>query len=134
MFNIDYKICSKAVSLLLAKVLGSIVDPDQTSSIPGRSMSSNLVLLRNTLAFIERTGEAGILLSLDQEKAFNRVDRTFLLHLLQHFGFGQWFRTCISTSYDGAFMQVLVNDFLSNPISIERGARQGDALPPTLYV
>lgn len=134
LLNVDYKICSKAVSLRLAKVLGSIVDPDQTCSIPGRSMSSKLVLLRDTLAFIERTGETGILLSLDQEKAFDRVDRTFLLRLLQHLGFGPWFRSCISTLHIGAFMQVLVNDFLSNPISLERGVRQGDALSPMLYV
>ena len=70
LLNVDYKICSKAASLRLARVLGSIINPDQTCSIPGRSILSNLVLLRDTLAFIERTGEAGILLSLDQEKAF----------------------------------------------------------------
>jgi len=134
LLNVDYKICLKAVSLRLAKVLGSIIDPDQTCSILGRSISSNLVLLRDTLAFIERTGEAGILLSLDQEKAFDRVDRTFSLNLLQLFGFGPWFRTCISTLYNGAFMWVLVNDFLSKPIPLERGVRQGDALSPMLYV
>lgn len=31
-------------------------------------------------------------------------------------------------------MQVLVNDFLSYPIYLERGVRQGDALSPMLYV
>ena len=31
-------------------------------------------------------------------------------------------------------MQVLVNDFLSNPILLERGVRQGDALSPMLYI
>jgi len=31
-------------------------------------------------------------------------------------------------------MQVLVNDFLSDPIYLERGVRQGDALSPMLYV
>ena len=31
-------------------------------------------------------------------------------------------------------MQVLVNDFLSDPIYVERGVRQGDALSPMLYV
>ena len=103
LLNVDYKICSKAVSLRLSRVLGSIVDPDQS-----RSIRSNLVLLRDTLAFIDRTGETGILLSLDQEKAFDQVDRIFLLNLLEHFGFGPWFRACIATLYNGAFMQVLV--------------------------
>ena len=131
LLNVAYKICSKAFSLRLSKVLGSIVDLDQTCSFPGRSIHSNLVLLRDTLALIERTGEAGILLSLDQEKAFDRVDRNFLLNLLEHFGFGPSFRACIATLYNGA---VLVNDFLSNPISLERGVRQGDALSPMLYV
>lgn len=78
--------------------------------------------------------ETGILLSLDQEKAFNRVDRFFLANLLELFGFGPWFRTCIATLYKGAYMQGLVNDFLSDPIPLARGVRQGDALSPMLYV
>ena len=65
LLNVYYKICSKAVSFRLSRVLGSIVDPDQTCSVPGSSIHSNLGLLRDTLAFIDRTGETGILLSLD---------------------------------------------------------------------
>ena len=38
LLNVDYKIRSKAVSLRLARVLGSIIDPDQTCLIPGRSI------------------------------------------------------------------------------------------------
>lgn len=73
-------------------MLGSIIDPDQTCSIPGRSILSNLVLLRDTLAFIERTGEAGILLSLDQEKAFDRVDRICFNISVSDHGFDPAFR------------------------------------------
>ena len=134
LLNIDYKICSKAITLRLAKVLGSIVDLDRTCSIPGRSISSNLVLLRDTLAFIEHTNEKGILVLLDQEKAFDPVDRTFLLNLLELFGFGLWFGVCIDTLYKGSYMQVLVNDFFSDPILLARGIKQGNALSPMLYV
>ena len=63
--NANYMICSKALFLRLKKVLGSIVDPDQTCSVSGRSISSNLALLRDTLDFIERTGGTGVLASLD---------------------------------------------------------------------
>ena len=134
LLNVDYKICSKALSLRLKKVLGSIVDPDQTCSVPGRSISSNLALLRDTLDFIERTGETGILVSLDQEKAFDRVNRFFLMNLLEHFGFGPSFCNWIFTLYNGAYMRILVNDFLSDPVPLLRGVRQGDALSLVLYV
>ena len=134
LLNVDYKICSKALSMRLSKVLDSIVDPDQTCSVPGRTITSNLALLRDTLDYIERTNETGILISLDQEKAFDRVDRTFLMNLLQHFGFGPSFCNWISTLYHGANMQILVNGWLSDKVNLLRGVRQGDSLSPMLYV
>lgn len=44
------------------------LSPDQTCSVPGRSILSNVTLLRDILDYIEHTGETGILISLDQEK------------------------------------------------------------------
>ena len=134
LLNVDYKICSKALSLRLAAVLDVIVDPDQTCSVPGRSITSNLALLRDTLAYIERTNETGILVSLDQEKAFDRVDRVFLMNLLRHFGFGPSFCNWITTLYHGANMRILVNNWLSDKVDLQRGVRQGDSLSPMLYV
>ena len=84
LLNSDYKIGAKAFSLRLAKVLDAIIDSDQSYSVPNISFS-NLALVRDTLSYIERSGEKGILVSLDQEKAFNRVNRPFLVKLLTHF-------------------------------------------------
>ena len=91
LLNVDYKICSKALSVRLSKVLKFIVDPDQTCSVPGQRISSNLHILRDILDYINRTNETGILISLDQEKAFDRVNHTFLQHLLVRLGFGPSF-------------------------------------------
>ena len=82
LLNVNYKICSEVLSLRLSKVLEFIVDPDQPCSVPGRKITSNLHILRDVLDYIDRTNETGILISLDQEKAFDRVNRTFLLNLL----------------------------------------------------
>lgn len=47
LLNVYYKICPQAVSNHLANVLGSIMEPDQTCSIPGTTIFSNLPLLRD---------------------------------------------------------------------------------------
>ena len=45
LLNSDYKIGSKALSLRLSKVLGSIINTDQTCSVLHRSIFSILTLL-----------------------------------------------------------------------------------------
>ena len=95
---------------------------------------NNLALLGDTLDYVNITEETGILLSLDQEKAFDRVDRTFLSNVLACFGFGPSFCRWISTLYCNATMKVLVNGFLTDQIPLEWGVRQGDPLSPLLYV
>lgn len=56
-----------------------IIDSDQSCSVPNRSIFSNLALLRDTLNYIDISGENGILVSLDEEKTFDRVNRSFLM-------------------------------------------------------
>lgn len=102
--------------------------------MPGRKITSNLHLLQDILDYIERTNETGILLSLDQEKAFDRVNRTFLLNLSNRFGFGSSFCHWVGTLYNGANMQVIVNEWLTEAIPLSRGVRQGDSLSPLLYI
>ena len=91
--NVDYKIISKVLTSRLAKVLEFIVNPDQTCSVPGRSIFSKVTLLCDIIDFIQETDECAILVSLDQEKAFDRVDRSFLLNLLEIYGFGPDFHS-----------------------------------------
>ena len=88
----------------------------------------------DTLDYIGRTNETAILVSLDQEKAFDRVNRSFLLDLLVAVGFGPDFCRWIATLYNGAYMRIILNNWLTERISLERGVRQGILCLPLLYV
>lgn len=134
LLNVDYKIVSKVITLRLSRVLHNFIDPDQTCSVPGRSIFSNLFLIRDVLDYIEQTGETAVLISLDQEKAFDCVNRSFLMDLLHHLGFGPVFCKWIQTFYSGAHMRIILNGHLTDKIFLRHGVRQGDPLSPLLYV
>lgn len=74
------------------------------------------------------------MVSLDQENAFDRLDRSFLMNILHCFGFGPDFRRWIDTLYSNASMQVIVNGYLTDSIPLERGVRQGNSLSPLLHI
>ncbi|CAM2117657.1 unnamed protein product [Caretta caretta] len=72
LLSTDYKIVAKAISLRLGSVMADVIQPDRTYTVPGRSIFDNLFLVRDLLELGRRDGLSFALLSLDQEKAFDR--------------------------------------------------------------
>ena len=130
----DYKLASKIITDRLKQVMPSIVHSDQTCSVVNRSIFSNLHLIRDTLDMINITDETGILVTLDQMKAFDRVDHDFLMRVLSKFCFGPSFCRWVSIFYSNVFSRIICNGKLSTPVFLERGVRQGCPLSPLLYV
>ena len=130
LLNVDYKIISKLITLRLSRMLHCIIDSDQTCSMLDRSIFSNVFLIHDVLDYIEQMDETAILISLDQEKAFDRVNHSFLTDLLRHLGFGPNFCKWIEVFYSDAFMQILLNGHLTDKIFLRRSVRQGDPLSP----
>ena len=78
LLNVDYKIGSRSVSARLLKVLHLFVDKDQSCGVPGRFIGENVAFLRDVVDYRFLSGVPAALISLDQEKAFDRVDWSFL--------------------------------------------------------
>ena len=66
-----------------------IVHYNQSCSVPDRKIVSNLILVPDMLDYIFTKSKncPGILVNLDQKKAFDRVGWDFTFRLLHHFGF-----------------------------------------------
>ncbi|CAM2098423.1 unnamed protein product [Caretta caretta] len=129
----DYKIVAKAISLQLGSVLVDVIHPDQTYTVPDRSIFDNLFLVRDLLELGRRDGLSLALLSLDQEKAFNRVDHGYLLSTLRAFGFGPQFVGFLRVLYTSAECLIKLNWTLTEPVSFGRGVRQRCPLSGQLY-
>ena len=134
LLNTDYKLASKVITERLKPVMSSIVHRDQTCGVVGRSIFSNLQLIRDILDMIDKTDEPGILVTLDQEKAFDRVDHEFLMRTLAKFGFGPSFCRWVSIFYNDVFSRIICNGDLSVPVFLGRSVRQGCPLSLLLYV
>ncbi|CAM4605598.1 unnamed protein product, partial [Lepidochelys olivacea] len=133
LLSTDYKIVAKAISLRLGSVMADVVHPDQTYTVPGRSIFDNLFLVRDLLELGRRDGLSFALLSLDQEKAFDRVDHGYLLSTLRAFGLGPQFVSFLRVLYASAECLVRLNWTLTEPVSFGRGVRQGCPLSGQLY-
>ena len=69
LFYVDYKIGTKALAARLQKVLSSVLHEDQTCGVPGRSIFSNLNLVRDLIEYCNSKNLPLATISLDQEKA-----------------------------------------------------------------
>ena len=90
--------------------------------------------MRDLLEYVDRENLPLALLSLDQEKAFDRVDWGFLIRILSSFNFGPDFLKWIRLFYSNIQSAVVINGWTSSYFSPTRGVRQGCPLSPLLYV
>src|ERR1035438_7165888 len=79
------------------------------------------------------TPSDGGLYFLDQEKAYDRVDWSYLSKCLQEFGFGPRWMHLIGVIYGKLRARVLINGFQSLAFDICQGVHQGDPLSPLLF-
>ena len=82
LLTMEYKILTKIMSARLAEYLPNIIDPQQTGFIKGRNIRENIRIMKYIFEQLEDDGtQQGYLVLLDFAKAYDRVDRKYMLDI-----------------------------------------------------
>ena len=133
LLNTDYKIFTKALSMKLAEVAPQIINTDQAGFIPGRSIFDQVKTTKLVIDYMRTLNKKGMIVALDQEKAYDKILHPYLWEIMKKFGFPDNFIKLVQNLYDNAHTTVMINGEMSLPFIVNRGVRQGDAMSCLLF-
>ena len=134
LLNVDLKILSHVLALRLKKVLPKIINEDQTGYIKNRFIGLNLRQIQDIIDYADLYKIEGAIVFVDFTKAFDSLEWEFMIHTLEHFGFGESFMKWVKTLYTDIQTCVMNNGWLSDMFRNSRGIRQGCPLSALLFV
>ena len=103
------------------------LNPNQQGFIPGRSLWDNYLEVQATLMSKHKDSN-GYLAFLDMEKAYDRVNWSYLRLSLERFHIPSLMLSSIMIMYQSIFTRVLSPMSFTNRVIVEQGLRQGDPL------
>uniref|UniRef100_A0A3B5R5U9 Reverse transcriptase domain-containing protein n=1 Tax=Xiphophorus maculatus TaxID=8083 RepID=A0A3B5R5U9_XIPMA len=133
LINVDAKILAKALAYRLESIVPTIVSHEQTGFVKGRQLFFNVRTLLNIIYSKSSTEIPEVVISVDAEKAFDRVEWDYLFAVLKRFGLGDAFISCIRLLYVSPHASVSSNGIQSSFFRLFRGTRQGCPLSPLLF-
>ena len=113
--------------------IATLIHKDQAGFIPKRSIHDHIRLAKAIITYADITEEDGAIVTLDQEKAYDKIRHDYLWKTLEAFNLPNTFIKTIRALYQHAKTQVMVNGILSEPFKITRGIRQGDPLSCPIF-
>lgn len=133
LLNTDYKVLSKLIAHRLENIIPKIIHPDQTGFVKNRHGADNVRRLLHLVAATQKGNNPTLIMSMDANKAFDRIEPSFLFRTLEAMNFGDTFMRYIKTFFKAPKANILTNNVLSSCISLSRGCRQGCPCSPILF-
>jgi hypothetical protein len=126
LLNVIYKIITTVLTIRLTSVISKVINEAQTTFIPGRFILDGVLVVHEILHDLRVKKKRGIILKLDFEKAYDKVNWNFLQDLLSRKNFDEHWIEWTMKAVQGGKVVVNLNGELGNYFRSFKGLRQGD--------
>jgi hypothetical protein len=108
--NCSFKIFSKCATNRLGVISEELISPNQTTFIKGIYILESVVSAHEVIHDAVHKGQSEFIFKLDYEKAYDRVDRDFLLRVMRMRGFSPMWMSIIERLLHNGSIGVRIND------------------------
>ena len=131
-----YEVVSKIIMGRIKPLISKLISPVQMAFVPGRRGIDNVMIVQELFSTLDRKkGNEGYMsIKVDLEKAYDRLEWSFIHQVLIAFQFPQnlikLIMSCITTSK----VSILFNGGALEAFAPSRRIRQGDPISPYLFI